>query len=165
MRTPSDAYVKLVDRNEEAKLADFIRPLGHPALWTALCHAQRAPFAPDDVESFGFNQPGVRRSAWAFLLAVVQNCRSTSGERSSLPNSASLLTDCSQFGFLFLALRDLFFLDKDHIQSLLPTLSTAALRSAWVESDPGVRGSTMWQSLMTFLNGWSIGSMYPQNAI
>ncbi|KAF9556293.1 hypothetical protein CPC08DRAFT_820566 [Agrocybe pediades] len=39
---------------------------------------------------------------------------------------------------------------KDRLEPLLATLSTAVLRSAWVESDSNVQ-STMWQPLLTFL--------------
>ena len=135
-----DAFAHSVQ--DEEKWEEFIRPLDDPALWTALHHSQTAPFVQDEMESFGFNQPGVRRSAWAFLLAVIQNGRSTSGGL------------CDRTLWL---LADVLFSKKkpqiDHVQSLLPTLSAAALRSAWVEPDSGVRGSTMWQSLLTFLKG------------
>jgi hypothetical protein len=40
------------------------------------------------------------------------------------------------------------------MEPLLPTLSSAVLRSAWVEPDAIVRG-TMWQPLLTFLKGMS----------
>ncbi|KAI0336704.1 hypothetical protein GY45DRAFT_1377084 [Cubamyces sp. BRFM 1775] len=39
---------------------------------------------------------------------------------------------------------------KDHLDTFLPTLSSAVLRSAWVEPDPLVRGA-MWQPLLVFL--------------
>ncbi|KAI0075975.1 hypothetical protein K474DRAFT_1645833 [Panus rudis PR-1116 ss-1] len=48
---------------------------------------------------------------------------------------------------------------KEHLQSLLPTLSSAVLRSAWVEPDSGVR-NVMWPALLTFLkeypNAWEL---------
>ncbi|RPD56966.1 hypothetical protein L226DRAFT_615267 [Lentinus tigrinus ALCF2SS1-7] len=48
---------------------------------------------------------------------------------------------------------------RDHMDALLPTLSTAVLRSAWVEPDPLVRAS-MWQPLLMFLkaypNAWTL---------
>jgi hypothetical protein len=40
------------------------------------------------------------------------------------------------------------------VEALLPLVSTAVLRSAWVELDLGVRG-VLWQPLLTFLRGAS----------
>jgi len=39
---------------------------------------------------------------------------------------------------------------KAHLDSFLPVISSAILRSAWVEPDSNVRG-VMWQPLLTFL--------------
>ncbi|KDR72553.1 hypothetical protein GALMADRAFT_752797 [Galerina marginata CBS 339.88] len=39
---------------------------------------------------------------------------------------------------------------KDNLEALVPTLSTAILRSAWLELDTNVQG-VMWQPLLTFL--------------
>ncbi|KAF8899801.1 hypothetical protein CPB84DRAFT_1780009 [Gymnopilus junonius] len=48
---------------------------------------------------------------------------------------------------------------KDHLELLVPVLSTAILRSAWIEMDPNVQG-VMWQPLLTFLKqfpqSWSL---------
>jgi E3 ubiquitin-protein ligase listerin len=41
------------------------------------------------------------------------------------------------------------------MEKMLPMLSTAVLRSAWVEPDAAVRG-VMWQPLLTFLKGVAI---------
>lgn len=41
-----------------------------------------------------------------------------------------------------------------YLDPLLPILSAAVLRSAWVESDTNVRGA-MWQPLLVFLRGMS----------
>ena len=41
------------------------------ALWTSLHHAESSPIA--DVESFGFNQPVVRRSAWSLLQSLLKH--------------------------------------------------------------------------------------------
>ncbi|KAH9887215.1 hypothetical protein C8Q73DRAFT_713250 [Cubamyces lactineus] len=48
---------------------------------------------------------------------------------------------------------------KAHMETFLPALSSAVLRSAWVEPDPLVRGA-MWQPLLVFLktfpNAWEL---------
>lgn len=72
----SGAYCKLTQ--DEGKLEEFVKPIDNIALWSALYYGQLAPFVNDEMEAFGFNQPGVRRSAWAFLFSVLKNCRSTS---------------------------------------------------------------------------------------
>ncbi len=42
----------------------------NPALWSALCSAGNCPFA--ELESFGYAQPIVRKSAWALLQSTVR---------------------------------------------------------------------------------------------
>lgn len=86
----------------------------NPALWTSLYHAETAPFMVD-FESFGWNQPSVRRSAWAMLQTLLQYW-------------------------------------KGSMQRMLPLLSIAVLRSAWVEPDTTVR-NVIWKPLLTFLKG------------
>lgn len=39
---------------------------------------------------------------------------------------------------------------EDRLESLVPTVGTAVLRSAWVEPDSNVHGA-MWQPLLMFL--------------
>ncbi|GBE89079.1 hypothetical protein SCP_1500820 [Sparassis crispa] len=50
---------------------------------------------------------------------------------------------------------------RGHLKTQLPVLSSAVLRSAWIEPDQNVRGS-MWQPLLTFLkefpNAWEIAA-------
>jgi hypothetical protein len=41
---------------------------------------------------------------------------------------------------------------KDHLDSIVPVLSSAILRSAWVESDVMVQQG-MWEPLLLFLKG------------
>ncbi|KAI0945042.1 hypothetical protein AcV7_001681 [Taiwanofungus camphoratus] len=106
-----NAYTEL----QEVYMPDeFLKPFSNPALWSSLYHARMPPFV--QVESFGFNQPGLRSSAWSLLQTLLRTC-------------------------------------KGHLKTLLPVLSTAVLRSAWVEPDANVRG-TMWQPLLTFLRGF-----------
>ncbi|KAF8056637.1 hypothetical protein FPV67DRAFT_646018 [Lyophyllum atratum] len=89
-------------------LVDFFK---NPALWSSLHHAEQCPFV--DLESFGYGQHNVRKSAWALLQA--------------------LLT-----------------VSKTRLEPLLPILSAATLRSAWVEPDTTVH-AMMWQPLLKFL--------------
>lgn len=51
----------------------FLGPLANPALWSSLYCGKRPPFV--DTESFGFEQPVVRRSAWSLLQTLVQRCK------------------------------------------------------------------------------------------
>ncbi|OCH91295.1 hypothetical protein OBBRIDRAFT_887096 [Obba rivulosa] len=97
------------------KPEDF-RPFNNAVLWSALYHAKTPPFIR--IEAFGFNQPGVRRAAWALVQTLL---------RAS----------------------------KDNLQPVVPILSSAILRSAWIEPDLNVR-STMWQPLLTFLREYSM---------
>ncbi|KAF8624962.1 hypothetical protein AX15_005604 [Amanita polypyramis BW_CC] len=94
--------------------------LSNPALWSALCSTDDCPFV--ELESFGYSQPVVRKSAWLLLQSTLK-------------------------------------LPKDHVLSLLPTLSSAVLRSAWTDTDTTVH-SVMWQPLLIFLRDypscWSI---------
>ncbi|EJF63887.1 hypothetical protein DICSQDRAFT_145362 [Dichomitus squalens LYAD-421 SS1] len=110
------ASVNEAEEKEDA----FFEPLANPALWSSLYYGKVPPFV--DSESFGFEQPVVRRSAWSLLQTLVQKC-------------------------------------KAQLESLVPVLSSAILRSAWVEPDPNVRAA-MWQPLLVFLkehpNAWTL---------
>lgn len=66
----------MASERPEALRADFVTPFANPALWSVLYHAQNAPFV--DVESFGWNQPGVRRAAWSLLQVVLAKCQGSS---------------------------------------------------------------------------------------
>ncbi|KAG6916946.1 hypothetical protein DXG01_004633 [Tephrocybe rancida] len=92
---------------------DLIEFFGDPALWSSLYHADQCPFV--DVESFGYGQHNVRKSAWGLILSLL-----------SAP--------------------------KTQLESLLPLLSVAALRSAWIDPDTTVH-AVMWQPLLKFLKG------------
>ncbi|KZT68385.1 hypothetical protein DAEQUDRAFT_727954 [Daedalea quercina L-15889] len=63
----------LVGGRPEALTAEFVAPFANPALWTLLYHAQTPPFV--EVESFGWNQPGVRRAAWSLLQTTLGSCK------------------------------------------------------------------------------------------
>ncbi|KAI0747035.1 hypothetical protein C8Q80DRAFT_1178930 [Daedaleopsis nitida] len=93
---------------------DLLSTLANPALWSSLYHGRSPPFV--DAESFGFEQPVVRRSAWSLLQTLLQTC-------------------------------------QGHLGPLLPVLSGAVLRSAWVEPDTLVRAA-MWQPLLIYLNAY-----------
>jgi hypothetical protein len=80
----SDAYLEAVhhkaktdkegsEEDRSTKMEAFLKPLNNPVLWSALHHAQDAPFVHDHVPAFGFNQPSVRRAAWLFLAPIVRD--------------------------------------------------------------------------------------------
>lgn len=69
----SAAFVR---NTEDTKTVDdFVAPLDNLALWSSLYHGQSAPFVPDDMEAFGYNQPGVRKAAWAFAQVLLRTCK------------------------------------------------------------------------------------------
>jgi hypothetical protein len=106
----------------------------NPALWTSLHHAETSPLA--DLESFGWNQPVVRKSAWTTLQVLLRYWKGALSFRPLKINCQSRTSHP----------------DIGSMERMLPTLSTAVLRSAWVEPDPAVQG-VMWQPLLTFLKG------------
>ena len=113
-------------------LEDLPEFLSNPAVWTALHHAESSPIA--DMENFGFNQPIVRKAAWSSLQLLLQYWKGWSVLTLPIYNAQQ-----GKIGIM---------------GDLLPTMSSAILRSAWVEPDAMVR-SIMWQPLLTFLKGWS----------
>ena len=56
-------------------ITKFIAPFENQELWSALYHAQFAPFLHDDVEALGYNQPVVRRTAWSFVQSLLRSCK------------------------------------------------------------------------------------------
>lgn len=79
--------------SDESTVEAFLKPLDNAALWSALYSGQHAPFVDDDdFESFGWNQPGVRRACWGTLQALLKlhkgssHCRSISRN----PNSGAI---------------------------------------------------------------------------
>ncbi|KAH8102265.1 hypothetical protein BXZ70DRAFT_63905 [Cristinia sonorae] len=56
-------------------IEDFLTPIDNAALWTTLHHAKAAPFVPAEIQSFGWNQPGVRKSAWVLLQTLLVTCK------------------------------------------------------------------------------------------
>ena len=69
------AKATAVEPDEEEKSAEevFLGPLANPALWSSLYCGKTPPFV--ETESFGFEQPVVRRSAWSLLQTLVQKCK------------------------------------------------------------------------------------------
>ncbi|TCD68845.1 hypothetical protein EIP91_009559 [Steccherinum ochraceum] len=60
---------------DEKQIEEFISPLDNPALWTALHSSQNAPFVTAEIQSFGWNQPGVRKSAWSLIETIMSTCK------------------------------------------------------------------------------------------
>ena len=117
---------------KESSIADLVDFFCNSALWTSLNHAETQLFT--ELECFGWNQPAVRKSAWATLQCLLQHWKG---------------------GLPFRLLKLFPLLSRSRIGSMermLPTLSITVLRSAWVEPDAAVR-SVMWQPLLTFLKG------------
>jgi hypothetical protein len=62
-------------------MGDLMDVFCNPVLWTSLHHAEMSSIA--DLENFGWNQPAVRKSAWATLQSLLRqwkgglSCRST----------------------------------------------------------------------------------------
>lgn len=68
----------LIAISQEPKyIEDHIASLDNAALWTVLHHAQTAPFVPSEIQSFGWDQPGVRKSAWNLLQTLLAICKGT----------------------------------------------------------------------------------------
>ncbi|KAL0570451.1 hypothetical protein V5O48_011508 [Marasmius crinis-equi] len=105
--------------DNHSSISSSISFFNHPALWSSLYHAERAPFWDGD-RAFGSGQPNVRRSAWVLLQSLLKALKGTT--------------------------------EPEQQEALLPTLSSAVLRSAWVEPDTSVQ-KTMWQPLLLFLKG------------
>lgn len=111
-------------------------PLKNPLLWTVLYHGQNPPFVNSD--GFGYGQPNVRKAGWGLLMKLLEDHK---GEE-----------DIS--GLLCRSVIKSFFLVA-HMEPLLQVLSSAVLRSAWVEPDTLVQG-VMWQPLLTFIKGMCV---------
>ena len=56
---------------KESSIDDIMDLFCNPALWTSLHHAESSSFV--DLESFGWNQPAVRKSAWTTLRCLLQH--------------------------------------------------------------------------------------------
>ena len=105
-------------------------------IWSALYHGPSAPFLPrilnKTTEPLGANQPPVRRSAWMMLLSLLKHRKGIN------------LIDIR----VIILMKRL--INLDDVDKIINILSSAVLRSAWVEPDPQVR-SVMWEPLLTFL--------------
>lgn len=102
------------------------------ALWTSLHHAEVCSFA--DTECFGHGQPIVRKAGWMLVQTLLRTWKGL--HRCFLSPGPYINIETY----------------KGHLESLLPTLSSAILRSAWVDPDTTVHG-IMWRPLLTFLKG------------
>ncbi|EIW76996.1 hypothetical protein CONPUDRAFT_157270 [Coniophora puteana RWD-64-598 SS2] len=159
-------------------LSELYPILRNTALWSALHPAARAPFASGDddrhqkQDGFGLGQPQVRVAAWTLVLCLLQ----LHGVRSSVSRSDNK-HDAKEDGDG----------DGDNVEGveeaqapssstpekkaeekveeerglepLLSVLGPAVLRSAWVETDPGVR-SAITRPVLIFLkeypNAWLV---------
>ena len=66
LKIPTNAHVE--SSSDSYTSMSFI--LLNPALWSTLCSADNCPFA--ELESFGYAQPIVRKSAWALLQSTLR---------------------------------------------------------------------------------------------
>lgn len=119
-------------KKDVASRTEIVNSLDNVALWSSLFYGQHAPFLHDEMDSFGWNQPGVRKACWNLLQILLKN---HSGAHTRTFVAKIKLIIC-----------------EDCMGGLEPTLSVATLRSAWVEPDVAVR-NTMWTSLLLFLKG------------
>ncbi|KAF9447824.1 hypothetical protein P691DRAFT_670660 [Macrolepiota fuliginosa MF-IS2] len=108
--------------------------LKNPVLWTVLYHAEKAPFVDNARSRGGSGFGDVESSGFG------------------QPNVRK-----AGWGLLMKLLET----HREHIAQVLPVLSSAVLRSAWVEPDTLVHGA-MWQPLLTFIkefpNCWDLES-------
>lgn len=108
--------------------------------WSLLYPAPLPPWMHEDDlavrgNAFGCLQPVLRRTAWSLLAPLI---RKWTGAQRITPASTTKVTD----------------LLPDRTSQLLPTLSSAILRSAWIEMDSNVH-SAMWEPLLLFLTSES----------
>ncbi|KIK58369.1 hypothetical protein GYMLUDRAFT_45278 [Collybiopsis luxurians FD-317 M1] len=97
---------------------ELLVSLVEPKLWSSLIG--------NSPESFGFEQPPVRKAAWR-LVGAVGSILDALKSAAALPGT-----------------------DSGRVSDLLHILSTFVLHSAWDELDTGVQG-IMWQPLLRFL--------------
>ena len=70
----SQAVVPSSEEDAERTSRDeFLAAFANPALWSSLYCGKNPPFV--EAESFGYEQPVVRRSAWSLLQLLVQKCK------------------------------------------------------------------------------------------
>ncbi|KAF8580184.1 hypothetical protein K439DRAFT_1357639 [Ramaria rubella] len=141
-----------------ATIVTSLHPLiSSPTFWTILHYAAHPPFQaeeaslPDTSEGFGTKQTIVRRAGWGIVHALVGSHRSSIRDESwgGWVNQSEQNEQASNF------------------PSALGLISSAILRSAFVEPDPVVR-SSMWEPLLMFLtkinNAWVLNRGYEHPA-
>lgn len=67
-----DSAIQAEDETETSS-DGYLSSLANPALWSSLYHGRSPPFVK--TESFGFEQPVVRRSAWSLLQTLARTCK------------------------------------------------------------------------------------------
>lgn len=94
---------------------------------------ERDPSFPNATRGFGFGQTIVRRAGWGIVHALL----GSQGSKSRDENWTAWIGQSDP---------DV----KDHVLVPLGLMSSAILRSAFVEPDPVVR-SSIWEPLLVFL--------------
>lgn len=113
-------------------LDDLSGLLSNPLFWTSLYCGEHAPWIPDpEIHGLGHGQPQVRQATWALLSMLLQRYK---GDLIiiTLVQGAEKHTGA--------------------IEPFIPILSVVLLRSAWVETDSGVRNA-LFQPVLIFLKG------------
>lgn len=124
-------------------LDDLSGLLSNPLFWTSLCCSEHAPWIPDpELHSLGHGQPQVRQATWALLSVLLQRYKGDLG-------AIYLVQDAENHA--------------GTIEPFIPILSTVLLRSAWVETDSGVRNA-LFQPVLIFLKGKPILTVLTSNA-
>ena len=148
-------YTKTICKEKWAPTEALVSPLhallASPMFWTVLHHASRPPFhhtshllsetgeardpssSPYITRGFGFGQTIVRRAGWSIVTALIRGGTSKSSDER-------LRAWIGQADPTF----------SDHTPSAMGLISSAVLRSAFVEPDLVVR-SAMWEPLLLFL--------------
>ncbi|KAK7439775.1 hypothetical protein VKT23_017349 [Stygiomarasmius scandens] len=134
--SPVSAFflINLTENHPESE-SENLSFFTNPALWSILHHASKPPFS-FDIEGFGSGQPIVRRTGWSFVASVLKAFR---GKRAFIHfYSTFSRLECTQAA------------NTAYFNEILPIMSTAVLRSAFVEQDTAVQVA-MWQPLLVFL--------------
>lgn len=61
----------------EKGTAEFLSQFDNELIWSALYHGKTAPFT-SELSALGYEQPGVRRSAWSFLQVLLRTFKGNS---------------------------------------------------------------------------------------
>lgn len=60
-------------KKDVASRTEIVNSLDNMALWSSLFYGQHTPFLYDEMDSFGWNQPGVRKACWNLLQILLKN--------------------------------------------------------------------------------------------